>query len=80
LAGEALGKFGSKAKTAVPDLVKMVEGRKGKLEVVVGVLGKIGPEAKAAVLALQGLATDPIYKELQPLIAKALEQIQTDRK
>jgi HEAT repeat protein len=80
LAGEALGKFGSKAKPAVPGLVKMVEGRKGKLEVVVGVLGKIGPEAKAAVPALQGLAADPNYREMQPLIERALDQIQIDRK
>src|SRR5262249_5587294 len=80
LAGEALGKFGSKAKSAVPGLVKMVEGRQGKLGVVVGVLGKIGPEAKAAVPALQGLAADPQYRELQPLIERALDQIQTDRK
>jgi HEAT repeat protein len=80
LAGEALGKFGARAKAAVPALVKMVEGRKGKLEVVVTALGRIGPEAKAAVPALKALRADPKYEELQPLVERALEAIQTDLK
>jgi HEAT repeat protein len=80
LAGEALGKFGAKAKAAVPGLTKMVEGRKGKLEVVVTVLGKIGPEAKAAVPALKALLEDAKYAQLRPTVGRALEQIQTDPK
>jgi HEAT repeat protein len=78
LAGEALGKFGAKAKSAVPALTGMVTNRQGKLEVVVAILGQIGPEAKAAVPALEGLLTDPRYRELQPLIERTLKQIRND--
>lgn len=80
LAGEAIGKFGSKAKGAVPGLEKMIGDRRGKLEIVVGVLGKIGPEARSAVPALQDLLADPKYKEIKPLIEKAIEQIQAQDK
>src|SRR5262249_43780505 len=75
LAGEALGKFGHKAKDAVPSLVAAVKARKGKLELIVGVLGKIGREAKAAIPALKALSEDARYKELQPLVRRALAQI-----
>jgi RNA polymerase sigma factor (sigma-70 family) len=80
LAGEALGKFAARAKSAVPTLVKMVEGRHRKLEVVVGVLGKIGPEAKAAVPALKGLLADPRYDELKERVQSVLDDIQKDEK
>jgi HEAT repeat protein len=80
LAGEAIGKFGPKAKAAVPGLVKMVEGRTGKLDVVVSLLGKIGPDAKAAVPALKELAKDAKYKEIQPDVEAALGQIQPARR
>jgi HEAT repeat protein len=80
LAGEALGKFGGKAKSAVPALVKMVQRRSKKLEVVVRVLGKIGPEAKAAIPALKALQADPKYEEIRPRVERALQQIQTERK
>jgi HEAT repeat protein len=78
LAGEALGKFGAKAKASVPALVKMVDGRKGPLQVVVAALGQIGPEAKGAVMALKALQADPQYQEIRPLVERALQQIQTD--
>jgi HEAT repeat protein len=80
LAGQALGTFGVRAKAAVPALVKMVEGRKGNLEVVVAALGQIGPEAKAAVPALKALQVDPKYEEIRPRVERTLEQIQTDPK
>jgi hypothetical protein len=80
LAAEALARFGPKAKAAVPGMVKMVEGRTGKLEIVVTILGKIGPDAKAAVPALKELAKDAKYKEIQPDVEAALEAIQPARR
>jgi hypothetical protein len=80
LAGEAIGRFGARAKGVVPASSKLIDQRRGNLEVIVKALGQIGPDAKAAGPALRGLHDDCKYESLRSVVQDALSRIEQEKK
>jgi HEAT repeat protein len=76
----ALGKQGSKAKSAVPVLLKTYENEEEPTRLVIlQTLGKIGPEAKAAIPFLNGLLQSE-NAQIRAAAARAIEAITQNKR
>lgn len=71
-AAEALGKIGPPARTAVPELIALVEGpERGPRLAAIDALGRMGPSALFAIPALERAA------QTEPRAQQALEKVAT---